>query len=187
MISWNPMLAIPRPQAPKSLPIPVTDDELARALRGSDRHWRIVIALAAYAGLRASEIASMVREQITARLLTVIGGKGGKDAVLPTHPLIWRLVEQHPGGPVIRRPDGRAATGHWLSRTARPHFDQLGMPGVRLQRFRHWFGTAAHGVDNDLLVTQRLMRHEDPRTTGGYAQVTERMISTVQRLPSFDL
>lgn len=186
MISFNPMIDIPRPRAPKSMPHPVTDGQLARALRQANARRRLTILLAAYAGLRASEIARLDRRDVSHRLITVRDGKGGKDAVVPTHSAIWAAVEQLPNGPVVRSNNGKPVDGHWLAVDARRYFDSLDMPDVHLQRFRHWFVTAAHAVEEDVFVTQRLARHEDPRTTSGYALVTKQMISTVQRLPTFE-
>ncbi|GAA4699706.1 site-specific integrase [Phytohabitans rumicis] len=196
MLSWNPMLDIPRPPVPKSMPDPVTDDQLARSLRAACPQQRLIIMLAAYAGLRASEIAQLDRQDfrilrigdVPKRAMVVREGKGGKrDAVLPAHSKIWAMVKNLPDGPLIRSAAGGPVDGHWLAVRARRFFDRLKMPDVHLQRFRHWFVTAAHAVEEDVLVTQHLARHEDPRTTSGYALVTRQMFSTVERLPTFDI
>jgi integrase/recombinase XerD len=168
MADYDPMTEIPRPRMPARVPKPVTDAELARALDGSDATWRLVITLAAYAGLRVSEIRRLRREDVTAEWLTVREGKGGQDAILPTHPAVWRLVRDLPAGPVV----DAAVTAH-LSASARRHFDGLGLPEVHMHRIRHWFGTAVQRAQGDLRVTQELMRHASPATTAGYAKITD--------------
>ncbi|HET6215358.1 MAG TPA: tyrosine-type recombinase/integrase [Micromonosporaceae bacterium] len=168
MADYNPMTEIERPRTPACIPDPVTDEELARALARSDPIWRLVITLTAYAGLRASEAGRLRREEVTAESLIVRGGKGGLDAVLPTHPAIWVIVKDLPPGPLFA-----PAFGARLSSRARAHFDQLGMPEVHLHRFRHWYGTTVQRAQGDLRVTQELMRHASPATTAGYAKVTD--------------
>lgn len=174
MLSYNPMSEVSRPRQPRRIPNPVTDDELALVLGTPDPQWRLVVLLAAYAGLRSSEIARLRREDVTPDLITIRGGKGGKDEALPTHPEIWAAVQHMPAGALIhRKRDNRPADGAWLTRAARDWLDSLGLPKVHLHRFRHWCGTTVQRNGRDLRVTQEIMRHASPATTAGYAKVTD--------------
>jgi site-specific recombinase XerD len=63
----------------------------------------------------------------------------------------------------------------------------LHMHGVRMHRFRHWFGTMIQRLYKDILVTQRLLGHASPATTAGYVLVAaEQTRAAVDLLPRFD-
>lgn len=183
----DPAVGLKRPKAPKLLPKPVTDAELARALAESAEPWYTVIVLAAYAGLRASEAAAARREHVDPQWVLVPVGKGGDPGTVPTHPLLWEVVRDRPAGPLALREDGRPVTGRWLSANARAHFDALGMQDVHLHRFRHWFGTSIQARGGDIRVTQECLRHASISSTQGYTMVTgQQRASAVMGLPSYE-
>lgn len=165
---------------PVHTPKPCSDLELRVALERSNELWCRAITLAAFAGLRASEIAQLRRQDVTEETITVIGGKGGKDAVLPCHPRIWALLGDLPEGPIIRHPQtDLAVTGQWLSTRQVAHWRRIGLPQIHLHRFRHWYGTnllraKEHGgAGANLRVTQELLRHSSIASTAIYTQVTD--------------
>lgn len=166
-LDWDPSSALTPPRDPTGVPHPVTDSELRDALARSSGHWRLVITLAAYAGLRRADICHLRREDVTADTIRIERGKGGKSAVLPTHPEIWRLVEPMPPGRLVRAAD------HNMSRYARRHFDAIGMPEVHLHRFRHYFATALLRGGADVRVVQSLMRHSSLQTTARYLDIAD--------------
>ena len=183
-LDWDPSADLARPRDPNRVPHPVTEEELNAALSRSDRRWRLVIVLAAYAGLRAGEISRLRREDVTEAQIRIVKGKGGRDAVLPTHPAIWALVARMPAGLLVRGRDGRALTGNGLSVSARHHFDSIGMPEVHLHRFRHRYATALLLAGSDIRTVQDLMRHSSLATTAGYIAVTdEQLVRAVSALP----
>jgi len=179
-LDWHPMEDMPWPRPPERDPDPVSDDELRTALNGSDRQWRLIIVLAAYAGLRVSEIAALARAEVTADRIRV-HGKGDRVLLVATHDIVWEQIRDRPAGPLVLRPDGVQASGRWLSQMARQHFDALGLPRVHLHRFRHWYGTTLQLLQGDLLVTQRALRHRRPSTTAGYARVADRRVHDAER------
>lgn len=186
MLDWNPMTEVSRPAVPRCVPDPVTGDQLAIALRRSTGLWRLAITLAAYAGLRVDEMARLERRDITQDTVRVRIGKGGQAGVVPTHQAVWALVRGLPAGRLLIRRSGRPVPdGNWLSRYARAHFDQLGMPDVHLHRFRHWFGTTIQRSQGNLRVTQEALRHASATSTVGYTLVTdEQRRQAVTALPT---
>lgn len=179
---FDPAAFITRPKVPDRLPNPVTDAELAEALRRSKEPIQLWVRLAAYAGLRCLDISQMVRECITEQSVTVLASKGGKARVIPTHPVIWEAVRGLPSGPITDLDEGQ------VSRCANRYFNHtLKLRGVRMHRFRHWFGTMVQRLYKDLRLTQELMGHTDPRTTAGYALVAaDSSRAAVDMLPRFD-
>lgn len=181
VFGFNPAAGISRPIPPDRLPDPVTDEELAYALAHARQPWLLCIQLAAYAGCRCIDIDHLTRERVTAEGTHIAESKGGNARVVPTHPLIWDAVRDLPRGPLL------GLDRRQISMSASAYFQRtLGLPGVRMHRFRHWFGTQIQRHYKDLLVTQQLMGHKDPKTTAGYALVvSESRAAAVAMLPTF--
>lgn len=178
-IDRDPSAGLIRPKVPKALPKPVTDDELSYALTHLERPWSLYAELAAYAGLRAAEIAALDRRDITERAIIVRKGKGGKDREVPTNPNLWRSLRTLPQGPIALLGSGRVMTADQMSNRTAHRLDEIGMPDVTLHRFRHWYATMLlrprelGGAGADLLTVSQLMGHSSPTTTAIYAQITD--------------
>lgn len=182
---YDPMETVDAPQGGDAEPHPVTDDELAIALRYSpDRPWRRAVLLAAYAGLRCCELVDLECSDITRDRLHVKKGKGGKSRVIPTHPLIWELREQVGVGHLITNRFGRPMKPNGLSCNQREIWERIGLKGVHLHRFRHWFATSLVEQDVGIDVVSQLMGHASPTTTMGYVRVaTRRKAAAILTLP----
>lgn len=182
-LDGDPACRLGRQRQPRSLPDPVDDDELRVALQ-SPEPWFIAVVLAAYAGLRADEIGRAEREHITQARVFVPRGKGGRSGVVPTHPYLWSVVVERPPGLLFRLPMGGQPSGPAISSAARRHFDRMGLPRVRLHRFRYWYGTTIQELVGDSRVTQECLRHENLRSTQGYTVVADsRRAMAVALLP----
>jgi integrase/recombinase XerC len=163
------------------VPHPISEAQLAQAMAGSNHRWRIILALAAYAGLRCCEITVLEREHITPAALRV-AGKGGREATVPTHPALWMLVAGEPAGLLARTPAGGRFRD--LSAAARAHFRRLELFGVGLHQLRHRFGTLVYRANHDLLAAQRALRHASPVTTTRYTLLDdEDLRGTIGGLP----
>lgn len=172
----DPTAGLPRPRQPRRTPRPVAREDLDAVLAAARGDARAFVILAAYAGLRCSEIARLRGEDVTAAAL-LVEGKGGREDWLPTHPRVWVLAQEYP-----RR-------GWWFPSPTRPgpvHANTVSKALSRLLRavgvrgtghqLRHTFVTAAYRASGrDLLTTQRLARHESPSTTAGYARVEDEL------------
>lgn len=168
-LDWNPAAALTAPKSPDADPDPVTDTELALALERSNEWWQLAINLAAFAGLRANEIANQRRERITEDHITV-AGKGRRTAKLPTHPEIWRRVEHLPAGLVLPNQRGNVRQ---ITTEARRYFDKIGLPDVHMHRFRHWYATMLLRQGADIRTVQELMRHRSLATTARYLALVD--------------
>lgn len=170
-IDFDPSTRLRRPRVPAGVPDPPPDEQVAAALR-LGWPWRLHVILAAFAGLRCCEIATVAREDITQVRLRVTG-KGGKTRLVPTDPYVWQAVAGKPAGPVARHPDGRPATPAWVSCRTAEHLHRHGLP-FTLHRLRDWFATKALDHCGDLRVVQELLGHSSPATTAVYTQVSDR-------------
>lgn len=180
-LDGDPTGTVKQPRAPRALPDPVTDEELAAMLDELPEPIALAAKLAGFAGMRVSEIAACRREHITAEALLIPFGKGGKPGRVPTHPFIWEAVRGHPVGTrddpeagfLIRNRHGELVNGHWISQTARYWLNKIGLPGVHMHRLRHWYGTTIQATYKDIRVTQECMRHSSLTSTQGYLFVSD--------------
>jgi len=186
----DPSMKTPRPKRPKGTPRPVADSSLAVLLgQVNRRRTRMMILLAALAGLRVHEIAKLRGDDVDMRNgLLMVTGKGNKTATLPLHPDIlaeavtfpqhgyWfpSYAKQHSGLPHIR------ASG--VSKAIMETMRRAGVPG-QAHQLRHWYATTLLGSGVDLRIVQELMRHESPATTAIYTKVDlSQQIAGIARL-----
>lgn len=169
----DPTEEMRRPKEPRRKPRPLTPAEVVRVLSAASGDERTWVSLGLFAGLRSFEIAKFRGEDIGPDELFV-RGKGGKDAILPTHPALWHLAQSYP------------RTGFWFpsnSLTGHVNATNLTTRVTRLltsvgvegstHRCRHTYGTNLLRNGANIRVVQELMRHESLATTAGYLQVEE--------------
>lgn len=171
-IDFNPILGLDRPHVNEDVPRPVTDEELADVLARACEEVGRWALFAAGQGMRCCEISAANRGHVTKDRFLVFG-KGSKQRVVPTHPMVWEAVKDLPAGPLARNDDGSRASAHQISRQAAIHFDDLGLPDVTLHRFRHWFGTSTLDQCGNLRTVQDLMGHASPNSTAVYTRVSD--------------
>jgi integrase len=188
-LSYDPSTSLSRPKVPEGVPRPCTNEELALILGRARGRYRVYCRLSAYGGLRAIQICNLMREDITAESLTVLG-KGGKTITVPTHPMVWEVVGELPRGPIalssgargkrVPLPGIRAKPGPLATATGREIRRILGYPGISLRNLRHWFATTLlleeelGGSGANLRTVQELMGHSSPSTTAIYTKITGR-------------
>lgn len=172
-LSHDELIGLPRPRIPRRLPRPATAEQVYACLK-MPMPWRLYCALAYFAGLRACEIATILREDISERIVFVAAGKGGRDREVPTHPRLWAMVARLPHGLLLsrRHPQGRFSDSRWVSqRTATAMRARLGDP-LGLHRLRHSFATELLAAGVDIRVIQVLMGHASLATTEVYTHVS---------------
>lgn len=150
------------------------DDALAEALEQADPADRAILALSAFAGLRAAEVASLAWRDIDTRraTITVRRGKGGRTRVVGLSGPVQDALDAlpHREGPVIPRRDGRA--GHNAPYQVSKRASALlggRAGGFTLHQLRHRFATVAYAGTRDLRAVQDALGHTSPATTAIYA------------------
>jgi integrase/recombinase XerD len=170
----NPLADMARPRTPKPCPRPLDRDDAARSIAGASGDLLAALLLGRYAGLRAHEIAKIRGEDIT-EVAIYVYGKGGKAAMLPTHPRLWDLAQSYPREGYWF-PSARTGVGHISSDTVSHrvsrHFAALGIAGSS-HRNRHLYGTNLLRGGAHLRIVQELMRHSNLATTALYLGVDE--------------
>lgn len=169
VVAVNPVAETDSIRVPKGLPRPVDADTVLLALAcAEDLDTRLMIALAAYAGLRCCEIAALAADDVSLAtscpMIAVRNGKGRKDRLVPIHPDLHQLLGRHgaQGRYFDLTPD---AVGRRIS----THMRAIGIEATAHQ-LRHSFGTQfARLARGNIILLGRVMGHENPATTLGYA------------------
>lgn len=187
----NPMHKTQTPRRPERSPRPVADSELIElmTLRVHYRT-RVMILLAALAGLRVSEIARVKGEDIDlgAGRIHVLG-KGGKLAWVPLHPILISVAETMPKEgywfPGNSRRPGQPIRSKSVSDIIGQAMQRSGARGTP-HSLRHWYATTLLSDGADLRTVQELMRHSSIQTTQVYTQVPDvRRTEAIGRLDPF--
>jgi integrase/recombinase XerC len=184
LVDRDPTDRVDSVQRPRSLPRPISEDNLARSLAAADDKLRLVLLLGDLAGLRRAEIAQLRGEDCTADSIVVRNGKGGKSRIVPMHPVLWLLIRAWAAGRGYLFANGRthvspATVGRWV----REHHQRLGIDD-RLHSTRHRYGTElAKIAKGDLLSVAELMGHARVSTTQSYiAFDTSRLSKLIEKL-----
>lgn len=171
LLPLNPAALVDPVKVPKSLPRPIGDEVLAAMYTGSLRVRRM-IGLGLLAGLRAGEIAALDASDVALHTkpptIVVRAGKGGKDRVIPAHPMLVELLAGIPAGPVFANQYGEPIKSKSCSQTIRAHLVRCGISATAHQ-LRHTFGTEmARAAKGNLLAVANVMGHGSMNTTRGY-------------------
>jgi integrase/recombinase XerC len=175
-IDTDPMERLDLPRVARRLPRPIGDHQLADALAGADPDMAAILALAAFSGLRAIEIAKLDWAEVgigqRRPQLRIVDGKGGHGRLVPISSMLTTvlLALPHRRGPVIRRLDGRPGQNpaHRISQRANDYLHSLGIEDT-LHQCRHRFATHAYQACRDIRAVQDLLGHASPATTAVYA------------------
>lgn len=186
----DPSRKLPKVSVPAGVPRPAPDSRLKRALWAANDRERLMVKLAAYAGLRRAEIAGVHPDHVDwQRLKLLVPGKGGRVRWVP---LVDELADEL-RDELVRRRHGSCGTGYRYTRHIRAdgYFfpgrdggpvspDVVGKVLSRLlggawtgHTLRHRFATEAHSADHDLRAVQELLGHSKPETTARYTLVSD--------------
>jgi integrase len=174
----NPAADLPRIKVPPGMPRPTPQHAVELAMRHPDPRTRLMVGLAAYAGLRCAEIARLRAEDVACGRIRVFG-KGRRPRSVPVHPRLLPLLEAAPpSGFLFPSGDGHLTPGH----VSRLLSAALG-PGWTGHTLRHAFATSALAATGDLRAVQILLGRASPTTTARYTQVAdERLVDVVRAI-----
>jgi site-specific recombinase XerD len=177
----DPSTRLPKPKLPKLLPRPMSEANVETAITCAEPRVRLVLVLAAYAGLRACEVARLHRTDILDGLpipSLVAHGKGDKDRIVPMCDRVILELRRYgipARGPLFPRLDGKP--GAWtparVSSVANLYLHDQGIADT-LHSLRHRAASGWQRETGDLLVVATLLGHDNPSTTMAYAQYDNR-------------
>lgn len=182
----NPARSLRAVRVPPGRPRPTPEHVVEEALAAASPRDALMISLAAYAGLRCTEIAGLRLDDIDSDEITV-RGKGGYVRAVPLHPVVKATIEAE----LRRRAGGVVGAGHryavrgdggWLFPGQRDHLTANSVSRVlsRLlsgkwtgHTLRHRFGSAAYAHTRDLRTVQTLLGHARPEATARYTAIPD--------------
>lgn len=155
------------PRAIKEAP----KEALLQALEKVSERDRLAVMLAAYAGLRRAEIATLHADNIGDRMLTVTG-KGSKTRRVPIHPMLEAPLRQAKarGGYLFRGSDGWSpvtpdAMGRRISRALPDKWSAHSL--------RHYYAGNVYRASHDIRAVQMLLGHSSIATTEIYTRIND--------------
>lgn len=154
-------------RAPVGKPRPAPLDEVIEAINRAQPRIQAWLALAAFAGLRAGEIARLRAEDVNVRQMhiEVRDGKAGRDRTVLIGDQLVQLMRP------FMRPKGRL----WQVRPIRvsqlvsAHFRDIDMAWT-CHSLRHSYGTELYRVSQDIRLVQEQLGHASPTTTAIYTK-----------------
>lgn len=165
LLETNPAARLPKIRVPQSYPRPAPDPIVAGAVLVADLRTRVMLMLAAYAGLRCCEIAKLHHRDVVEDSLRIVG-KGGRIRLVPLHPVIRAALPLGSGYMFPGNVDGHLSP-LWVCTLV----SRALPPGWTAHTLRHRFATAAYAAERDLLAVQQLLGHSSTETTRRYTAI----------------
>jgi integrase/recombinase XerC len=194
VLEADPSGCLTLPMLPRLLPRPIEEDQLGVALSAARPKMRAILTLAAYAGLRAIEIAGLdwadLHRDANGSYIHVRHAKGAKDRHVEVGETVVKALQAYgvkTRGPMFLGLEGRPMDSRSISRSANRFLSILGV-NATLHQLRHRYGTVGYQLSRDLRMVQEQMGHSSPQTTAGYARPSQeaatRMVAALDALGS---
>jgi integrase/recombinase XerD len=168
----HPTDLIRRPRVARRLPRPIPWPQADRAVAEAPAELVVAVALMAWAGLRAGEVARLSWSDVDVGqgTLWIVDGKGGASRVVWLVPPLSALLAEHDGsvGPVVPTRDGGHHTAARMSQRVCAHLHRLGIEGTAHQ-LRHHYADRLLEAGHDLEAVQAQLGHASIATTQLYA------------------
>lgn len=173
-MATDPSDRLPAVRVPKAAPRPTPELLVAQLVRHDDR-LGLMARLAAYAGLRAAEIAQVHSRDFLDGDVLRVHGKGGKVRYVPI--VNRRLLVQ------LRAVVGwafpsRASAGHLTPGHVTKLLSAALPDGWTAHTLRHRFATTVYDGTRDLLTLSELLGHARPETTQRYVRLSPDALRT---------
>lgn len=176
----DPTYRIEPPRVPKGLPRPVSRANLNRLLGTLPDDLRRGVCLGAWAGLRASEAASLDWSDVDLESNRIrVTGKGGKTRLIGLSPLLLDSLLPNAGANVVTGSSDKM-TGAVFQRRVNRAIRAAGVDAT-FHQLRHRFGTLALATSGNLLAVGRAMGHSDPSSTAIYAATSDADLDVIAR------
>lgn len=181
---------IPRPKKPIKLPKVISEEKIIEGLMDiSNLKHKTLLLLAYSAGLRVSEVVSLKLTDIDSDRMQIAinNAKGKKDRVATLSSTILQLLRKYYTAyqPKLWLFEGQYAGEHYSSRAAqlifKEAYQQLRLPPqCSFHSLRHSYATHLLENGTDIAYIQKLLGHNDIKTTLRYTQVSNRDIGKIE-------
>lgn len=180
---------IPRPKRPLLLPDVFSKEEIAAMINKVNNLKHKTILMLTYAcGLRVSEVVSLSITDIDSKrmVIHVHAAKGKKDRILSISPTLLIVLREYyrQYKPKIFLFEGQYVNEHYSARSIQMVLREakkkakIYKPGS-MHQLRHSFATHLLDKGIDVVMIQRLLGHNDIKTTLRYLHVTNRDLQKI--------
>jgi len=169
----SPATRLPKVKVRRGVPRPAPDDIIRESIARASLRVRLMLMLAAFAGLRRCEISRVHTSDLDGRVLRV-HGKGGRWRIVPIYPSLAALIRAQPPGwlfpschgahlspPYVGKLMSRALPGKWTAHT-----------------LRHAAATAWAEAGLDIDELAELLGHSSAEISRVYKLISMRKLST---------
>lgn len=180
---------VPRPKKAKQLPKVLSKEEIIRLIKAiANLKHKTMIMLGYACGLRVSEITSLEITDIDEdrRLLLIKKGKGKKDRVVSLSPVMLVMIREYisaykPGKYLFEgQSKGTSYSTRSLESIIHSAKQKAGIKkGGSMHMLRHSFATHLIDKGTDVVYIQKLLGHNDIKTTLRYLHVTNKDILNI--------
>ena len=153
-------------------PRPAGEEAYRRALEAAAPRERLMLRLAAEAGLRRGEVSRVHSRDVVRDLLgwsLRVRGKGDRPRVVPRPAALAAALRALPPGYAFPGAEHGHLSAWWVGRLV----GRLLPDGLTMHTLRHRFATRAYASSHDLLAVQQLLGHSSPATTRAYVRVDD--------------
>lgn len=172
-IRSNPARRLPSVAPPAGKPRPASEDAIDEGLKNGDARVRLMLELAAGAGLRCCEIAQVSTDDLVDDLegwSLRVTGKGSRLRVVPLSRRLALALRSLPSGYAF--PGNKA--GHLSAAYVSKLMSEALPDGVTAHMLRHRFASRAYvGSGRDIRAVQELLGHASVATTQVYTKVPD--------------
>jgi integrase/recombinase XerC len=174
-LDQDPSEALPSVRVPQAVARPAPET-VVRAGMVADERTRLMVMLAAYAGLRACEIAAVHSEHLDVDVLRITG-KGQKIREVPiVHEGLLERLQAVVGWAFPNGLGSHLSPGHVTRLISRA------LPeGWTAHTLRHRMATAAYAGSRDILAVGCLLGHARPETTQRYVRMPDDAVRAAAR------
>jgi integrase len=172
-VSSDPAARLPIARRGSHRPHPASEDAIRRAVVAATPRDRLMLRLAAEAGLRRAEVAGVHTRHLvedSGGWSLLVNGKGGRQRVVPLPGGLAAELRSLPSGWVF---PSIQSTGHLSPAFVGKRVRELLPDGVSMHALRHRFATRAYEIDRDVFAVQQLLGHASPETTRRYVAIDD--------------
>lgn len=190
LLTTSPAAALKTPPRAKSVPKALSADQVGTLLAHLEttregtrpqRRDRALTLTGLYAGLRASELASLTWEQIdlAGQTITIPESKMARGRAVRLHPELaaelvsWRAAQGHSGRGWVFSLDGKAIVANRVGKEVKALGLAAGVP-LTAHVLRHTFATWGYRRSGNLLAVSRALGHAQVATTMVYVRADPR-------------
>lgn len=174
----SPVVRVPLVRRRPGVPRPAPDSVVDAGLASLDARTRLMVLIGVKSGLRVGEIARLHTSDFHDIGMRV-HGKGGRERLVPVHPVLLAEVARLPRGYLFPSPHPahRHLTPGHVSKLMSAALGQ----GWTAHNLRHRLASRGYSATLDLVAVQQVLGHSSPTTTMTYvACPTPAMVAIIE-------